>query len=638
MNSPETQEKSRQALRLRLRTIRRAALKAPPRLTVSEWADQYRRLSPEASAEPGVWITSRAEYQRGIMDAISDPRIDTVVVMSSAQVGKTEIVNNVIGFHVAQDPAPVLVLMPTLELGEAWSKDRLAPMLRDTPALRGKIKDARSRDSGNTLLHKAFPGGHLTICGANSPASLASRPIRVVLCDEVDRYPASAGTEGDPVTLARKRSATFWNRKLVLTSTPTVKGGSRIEMAFEASDQRRYWVPCPHCGEHQVLRWSSVRWPPNEPERAAIHCVACGCEWSDVERWHAIRRGEWRAEVPTNGVAGFHLSELYSPWSRIGDIARAFLEAKKSPETLKAWTNTSLGETWEDAGERLDDTGLMERREEWSDAPADVLVLTAGVDVQDNRLEVEIVGWGRDEESWSLGWHVIHGDPSAPALWADLDRMLTTPLRREDGAELSIAAAAVDSGGHHTQAVYAYCRDRYRRRVYAIKGMAGAGRPVWPKKASKNNSGRVNLFLVGVDAAKEAVYARLKITRPGAGFCHFPADREPDYFAQLTAETISTRYTKGFPVRVWTKRPGARNEALDCRVYAYAALQALAVNWSRLASASATFKRAAPPAVEAARIEQPAAQPAPPAPSRPAPRPAFVRPMRGGWMGGGWRG
>ncbi len=610
-------------------------MKAPPKLTVSEWADQFRRLSPEASAEPGVWITSRAEYQRGIMDAISDPRIDTVVVMSSAQVGKTEIVNNVIGFHVAQDPAPVLVLMPTLELGEAWSKDRLAPMLRDTPALRGKIKDARSRDSGNTLLHKAFPGGHLTICGANSPASLASRPIRVVLCDEVDRYPASAGTEGDPVTLARKRSATFWNRKLVLTSTPTVKGGSRIEMAFEASDQRRYWVPCPHCGEHQVLRWSSVRWPPTEPHRAAIHCVACGCEWTDVERWAAIKRGEWRAEAPTNSVAGFHLSELYSPWSRIGEIAQAFIEAKKSPETLKAWTNTSLGETWEDAGERIDDTGLMDRREEWSDAPADVLVLTAGVDVQDNRLEVEIVGWGRDEESWSLGWHVIHGDPSAPALWADLDRLLTTPLRREDGAELSIAAAAVDSGGHHTQAVYAYCRDRYRRRVYAIKGMAGPGRPVWPKKASKNNSGRVNLFLVGVDAAKEAVYARLKIARPGAGFCHFPADREADYFAQLTAETISTRYTKGFPVRVWTKRPGARNEALDCRVYAYAALQALAVNWTRLASASATFRRAAP-AEPAAQIDQPAEQPAPPPAPRPAPRPAFVRPARGGWMNG-WR-
>lgn len=636
MNSPETLEKSEQTLRTRLKALRAETLKPPPRLTVSEWADQYRRLSAEASAEPGGWTTSRAEYQRGIMDAISDPRVDTVVVMSSAQVGKTEIVNNLVGFHIAQDPAPVLILMPTLELGEAWSKDRLAPMLRDTPALRGKVKDARARDSGNTLLHKSFPGGHLTICGANSPASLASRPIRIVACDEVDRYPPSAGTEGDPVTLARKRSTTFWNRKLVLTSTPTVKGGSRIEMAYEASDQRRYWVPCPHCDADQVLRWSAVRWPVNQPERAAIHCVECGAEWSDVERWQAIKRGEWRAEGSFTGTAGFHLSELYSPWSRIADIAKAFLEAKKSPETLKAWTNTSLGETWEDQGERIDDTGLMDRREEWTDAPADVLVVTAGIDVQDDRLEVELVGWGRDEESWSLGFHRIYGDPSAPAIWADLDRLLTTPIKREDSAELHIAAATIDSGGHHTQAVYKFARDRYRRRIYAIKGMAGPGRPVWPKKASKNNSGKINLFLIGVDAAKEAVYARLKISRPGPGFCHFPVDREADYFAQLTAETIATRYTKGFPVRVWTKRPGARNEALDCRVYAYAALQSLNVNWQRLASASAQFKRVAPPAPVS--IEQPAepVQPPQPEPVRQS-RPAFVRPRGGGWMGGGWR-
>lgn len=549
---------------------------------MSQWADSYRRLSSESSAEPGTWTTGRAEYQRGIMNAISDPAVETVVVMSSAQVGKTEIINNIVGFHIAQDPAPIIVVMPTLEMGEAWSKDRLAPMVRDTPALQGKVKEPRARDSGNTLLHKTFPGGHVTICGANSPSSLASRPVRLVLCDEVDRYPPSAGAEGDPVTLARKRATTFWNRKVVLTSTPTVKGYSRIEAAYEASDQRRFHVPCPHCDEPQVLKWAAVSWPQGEPEKAAYHCIVCGAEWTDAQRWAAIRRGAWVAEAPFKGTAGFHLNELYSSWVRISEIAASFLDAKQSPETLKAWVNTSLGETWEIEGDRVDDTGLMERREDWgADLPAGVMMLTAGVDVQDDRLEVEIVGWGRDEESWSLEYAQIFGDPSAPALWADLDRKLTQMFLRVDGAELPISAACVDSGGHHTHAVYRYVKERFRRRVFAIKGMGGAGRPIWPKKASKNNAGKISLFLVGVDAAKEAIYARFRIDRRGPGYCHFPADRGADWFAQVTAETVTTKYSRGFPSRVWVKRPGTRNEALDCRVYAYAALQSLSVVWSR---------------------------------------------------------
>jgi phage terminase large subunit GpA-like protein len=403
-----------------------------------------------------------------------------------------------------------------------------------------------------------------------------------VLCDEVDRYPPSAGAEGDPVTLARKRATTFWNRKVVLTSTPTVKGYSRIEAAFEASDQRHYHVPCPHCDEPQVLKWAAVSWPNGEPEKAAYHCIVCGAEWTDTQRWAAIRRGEWRADAPFKGTAGFHLNELYSTWVRIGEIAANFVEAKKSPETLKAWVNTSLGETWEIEGERIDETGLMERREDWgADLPAGVMLLTAGVDAQDDRLEVEVVGWGRDEESWSLEHIRIFGDPSAPALWSDLDRKLTQTFTRVDGVSLPISAVCVDSGGHHTHAVYRYCKERFRRRVFAIKGMGGAGRPLWPKKASKNNAGKVNLFLIGVDAGKEAIYSRLRIERKGPGFCHFPIDRDAEWFAQMTAETVTTKYSRGFPSRVWVKRPGARNEALDCRVYAYAALQSLNVVWSR---------------------------------------------------------
>ena len=573
------------------------------------------------------------------MDAVSDPTVHTVVVMSSAQVGKTECaLGNVVGFHIAQDPAPILVIQPTLEMGEAWSKDRLAPMLRDTPALRNKVKDPRSRDSGTTITHKQFAGGHLTIAGANSPAGLASRPIRIVLCDEVDRFPVSAGSEGDPVSLARKRSATFWNRKLVLTSTPTVKGASRIEMAFEESDQRRYWIPCPHCNESQTLKWSSVRWPANEPEKAAYHCEHCGAEWTDAQRYAAIRKGEWRADSNFTGVAGFHLNELYSPWSRIGDIARAFIEAKKSPETLRAWVNTSLGETWEDVGETVDDHGLMERAEEWDEnaIPLGVKIITIGVDVQDDRLECEAVGWNDGEESWSLEFTRLYGDPSAPRLWADLDELIARQFRREDGAILKVSAVCVDSGGHHTQAVYRYCRDRYNRRVYAIKGMAGSGRPVWPKKASKNNSGRINLFLVGVDSAKDAVYARLRITRPGAGFCHFPASRDADWYAQLTAETVTTRYSKGFPIRQWVKKAGARNEALDARVYAYAALQSLNVVWARFRDVSPPITTDAvpePPVVASSPSVTPAAHPLTPTPRPP---PARSRPRGGGWMNS-WR-
>jgi phage terminase large subunit GpA-like protein len=555
----------------------------PPDLTVSQWADRNRRLSPEASAEPGKWSTSRNEPMRGIMDAVSDALIPTVAVMSSAQVGKTETLLNVIGYHVEQDPAPILLLQPTLEMGEAFSKDRLAPMVRDTPALQGKIKDPRSRDSGNTLLHKTFLGGHITIAGANSPASLASRPIRIVLADEVDRYPLSAGTEGDPVSLARKRSTTFWNRKTVLTSTPTVKGISRIEAEWELSDKRRFHVACADCGHEQTLVWAQVKWPEGKPREAFYACVSCGSVWDDATRWRALRGGKWIATAPFNGTAGFHLNEICSPWVKLGDMAQSFIDAKRSPETLKTWVNTSLGETWEEDAEKVDSHTLAARIEDWSACPDEALVVTVGVDVQGDRLEAERVGWGEGEESWSLDHKVFYGDPSLPDVWSDLDGYLHLNTTRADGTELPVHAACIDSGGHHTQEVYRFTKERARRRVYAIKGVGGPGRPVWPRYASKTK-GKSNLFLIGVDAAKDAVYARLKIKAPGPGYCHFP-NRERKYFEQMTAEVVQTKYVKGFPTRVYVLPSGVRNEALDCRVYAYAALQSLNVRWGHLLAA-----------------------------------------------------
>lgn len=565
-------------------------LKPPPKLTISEWADEYRKLSPESSAEPGSWNTSRAEYQRGIMDALSDPYIETVVVMSSAQVGKTEILNNAVGYFISQDPSPMLVVQPTLDMAQTWSKDRLAPMLRDTPILGGLVKDPRSRDSGNTTLHKIFPGGHVTACGANSPSSLASRPVRNVFFDEVDRFPISAGSEGDPVSLGKKRAATFWNRKIFLVSTPTNKGASRIETAFDESDQRRYYVCCPDCGHSQILRWANVKWEEDKPESAKYVCDDCGSLWDDAQRARIIKTGKWIADKPTKKIAGFHLSALYSPWTPLEEGVRDFLEAKKQPATLRVWVNTFLGETWEEQGEQIDDYDLANRAEDWDAIPEDVLLLTAGVDVQDDRLEAEIVGWGRDEESWSIAYKTIHGDPSAPAVWRDLDEFLGQSFEHELGEDMIVRATCIDSGGHHTQAVYKYVAPREGKRIYAIKGVGGEGRPIIGKP-SKNNIGKIKLFPVGVDTAKLLLFSRFRISEPGPGYCHFPVGREDEYFKQLTAEKIATRYHKGFAKREFVKTR-TRNEALDVRVYAMSALSLLNVNLTSLAKTMEVKRKA----------------------------------------------
>ena len=572
--------KRKQAKKLQNRLIEAigVSLRPPTKLTVSQWADRYRQLSSESSAEAGRWSTSRAEYQRGMMDAVSDPRLETVVLMTAAQVGKTELINNVVGFHIHQDPAPMLVVQPTLEMAQTWSKDRLAPAIRDTPVLAAKIKDPRSRDSGNTTLHKVFAGGHVTACGANSPSSLASRPCRLILCDEVDRYPPSAGTEGDPVSLAKKRSTTFWNRKIILVSTPTEKSHSRIEQAYMESDQRKYFVSCPDCKEDQVLRWANVRWDEGKPATAEYMCDHCGSCWTDAARFRAIRYGKWKATADGDGkTAGFHLSGLYSPWTPLEEAVRDFLASKRDPMRLKTWVNTFLGETWEDQGEQVDEHDLMERAEDWGgELPEDVLLLTAGVDVQDDRLEVEIVGWGRGEESWSIDYRTLYGDPSTADLWMQLDDVLQTKHVHPIHGEMILRSTCVDSGGHYTQQVYNYCRGRAGKRVFAVKGIGGEGKPI-AGKPTKNNIGKINLFPVGTDTAKELIYSRLKIQSPGEGYCHFPTNRSPEYYMMLTAEKKVTKYFKGRPRREWVKLR-TRNEALDCRVYATAALALMGLN------------------------------------------------------------
>lgn len=614
----------------------------PPRLTVSEWADRFRHLSPEASAEPGRWDTARAEYQRGIMDAISDPRCETVVIMSSAQVGKTEIVNNLVGYHVHQDPAPILVIQPTTEMGEAWSKDRLAPMLRDSPALRGRVSEAKAKSSGNTLRQKKFPGGHLAIAGANSAASLASRPIRILCCDEVDRYPPSAGSEGDPVTLGRKRTATFWNRKVVLVSTPTVRGASRIEAAYEASDQRRFWVPCPHCGERQTLRWDAVKWADGNPATAAYHCGQCGAAWDDAQRWAAVRLGEWRAEGEFRGTAGFHLNELYSPWRRLSETVADFLAAKDRPELLKAWVNTALGETWQDRGDAPEWERLLERGEDYPEAtaPADALALTAGVDVQGARLELYVWAWGRGLTSWLVGREVFDGDPTQPAVWDALRARLDEPVRREGGAALRVLRCGVDTG-FATAAVYAQLRRLRDPRLMPLKGVerSGATSPVTGPttvdvtEAGRKTRGGLKIWTVAVSTFKSELYRRLWLKREGdefpAGWVHLPRWVGPEPIKQLVAEQLVTvKDKRGFTRQEWQKLR-ERNEALDCAVYARAALWVAGADrrgerfWDALAAELET-------AGDEMRLARRMAQPVPV--SEPAPTSAPIAPRQSGWL------
>lgn len=539
------------------------------------------------------------------MDACSDPSIQEVVVMAGAQLGKTEAILNIIGYHIDNDPSPILVMQPTVKMAEAFSKDRVASgLLASSPCLQSKVKDPRSRDSGNTTLHKVFPGGALTMVGANSAADLASRPIRVVLCDEVDRYPVSAGTEGDPISLAVKRTITFWNRKIIMVSTPTNKGASRIEHAYEKSDQRKYYVPCRHCTEGQVLKWSNVHWDKDNPESARYLCDNCDSEWSESDRIWSIRNGIWVATKPFNGVAGFAINGMYSPWTPLSAGVKDFLAVKKNPEQLKVWTNTYLGETWEDAGERLDYHALSDRREEMPYLPDDVYVITAGVDVQDNRLEIETVGWGKDDEIYVLDFDVLYGDPSSPQLWGDLDTILYKQYKTAGGRELGIRAASVDSGGHYTNSVYQYCKKNAYRRIFAIKGMGGEGKAI-ASKPSRNNVGKCPLFMVGVNTVKDMIFGRLKINEPGALYIHFSDRLTDDFFKQLTAEKKVTRYHKGFP-RSEYQKVYARNEALDCLVYAIAAYVILNVNINALADRVEQERSRKPPEVDSSVKKHPA--------------------------------
>ena len=564
----------------------------PEKLTLSQWADKFAFLSAESSAEAGRWHT--LPYQKGIMDAVTDPRVEQITVMKSARVGYTKILIHAIAFHIHQDPCPIMLIQPTIEDAQGYSKEEIAPMLRDTPVLAGLVSDAKAKDGANTILQKQFPGGTLSLVGANSPRGFRRVSRRVVLFDEVDGYPPSAGTEGDQIKLGIRRSEYYWNRKIIAGSTPTVKDFSRIERMFGETDQRRYFVPCPDCNHKQYLKWANMRWSNNDPSTAAYCCESCGVLIPHSKKRWMVENGEWLATAPGNGRhIGFHIwaAYSYSPNATWPHLVEEFLEAKTNPEALKTWVNTVLGETWEeDYASKIGADALLERCEAYEPdvLPAGALALTAGVDVQDNRLAVSVWGWGRDEEGWLIHHQEIFGDPARAEVWKQLDEVVLREWPHELNGKLRPDVVAIDSGGHMTNEVYQYARERGRQGVVAIKGSSQRGKPPIGKasKVDLNSAGKslkrgASVYPVGGDTIKTTLFGRLRHNEIGPGFLHFHNETGTEYFEQLTAEKQALRFVKGFPVREWVKKPSARNEALDCLVYAYAALNLMYQRYDR---------------------------------------------------------
>lgn len=560
----------------------------PRRRTVSQWADENRILVSDSSSEAGRWRTDRAPYQREIMDAFTDPKIYEIDVMASAQVGKSEIQLNMIGEAVDEDPGPMMYVQPTKEMAEDYSKRRIAPMISACPTLREKFYAAKGKDSNNTISMKLFPGGSLAIIGANSPTDLASKPIRYLLCDEIDRFPDSAGTEGDPIALAERRTETFrHNRKIVKCSTPTIKGKSKIEKAFMKGTQEEWRTECPHCRSFSFIRFDDIRFDREEfrdedgkkdwiVTNARWRCPVCQREIPEAEAKRLPAK--WFARNPkalANGIRSFRLSAFMSPWSDWRDIALSFLHAKDDPQLLQVFHNTMLGESWELRESSSEPQQLYGRREHYNaQVPTGVLVMTMGVDTQDNRLEYEIVGWDRDEQSWGIQRGIIPGRPDAPGVWEEIDNLLEQEWEMANGMTLRISATFVDSGGHFTSDVYRQCARREMRRVFAIKGEPGEGKAYVRLMKKEKDAPKGTRFMIAVDSGKEAILYGAGVEEPGARFMHFPVgdDRGYDleFFRGLLSEKQMLVRRRGQNVITWEK-VHERNEPLDCRNYARAA-------------------------------------------------------------------
>lgn len=580
-------------------------LTPPPRLNVREWADKFRYLSPESCPLPGKYRSSFAPFQRGPMEDATDDTVQSVTIMACTQLLKTTVLENLIGFFMDCDPAPILVVQPTGEFRDSFSKERISPMIRDTPSLKDKVKESRSRDSGNTIEMKLFPGGSLAMVTANSPAGLAGRPRRVVLMDEVDRYPPSAGTEGDPCSLAERRCERYWNAVIYRTSSPTIKGFSRIEKAFLQTDQRKWFCPCPKCGTFQELKWSQVLWGKerlasckrwghqcDETEvfadgRDAIYeCESCHAHLSDQERRSMVMDGEWRPTAKFDGKRGYTLNGIATPFKQqkgfkscLHQMVAGFLAAKAGGrETFKTWVNTFLAETFEEEADKVEHGPLLARAEPYSPQtiPDAVLLLTCSVDVQKDRLEAEVTGLGELDESWGIVKRVLTGDTEQDDVWSDLAQFLATEFKSEDGTILKITATTIDMR-HKPKKVREFCRRSGIARVYPVYGVAG-NQPIMVTSRF-NKHYRLRTFAVNGKVAKDIIFARLKLDEPGPRYMHFPKGHgyDEEHFKQLTGEVLKTKYSHGFPTQFYEKTRD-RNEALDLRVYWLAGLDILKPN------------------------------------------------------------
>ena len=577
----------------------------PADLTVSEWAAEHRVLSRESSAEAGPWRNERTPYMVEPMNAFSDPRVREISVVAMSQVGKSEVELNIIGYIIDQDPGSVLYIQPNLDDAKKFSRLRIAPMIRDCDTLRTKVSEVRSRDAGNTVLQKTFPGGMLTMVGSQSPSALASTPARYVLGDEVDRWALSAGSEGDPWALAAARTTTFYNAKMVAVSTPTIKGYSRIEKLFLDGTQERWCSQCPSCGEWHNITFDDIKFDFDTTGSGwrksytlhSVHwcCPSCGCLHTEAEM--RAQPARWIAENPgaiERGRRSFWVNAFSSPWRSWDKIVLKFLEVKNDPEELKVFYNTVLGELWEDRGDLEDEDTMLARREDYGTAedgtpvelPDGVLVLTCGVDTQDDRLEYEVVGHGHYGETWGIKKGIIMGDPNYDDPWERLDEVVSHVYKFQNGRGLTVSMTCVDSGGHKTQSVYMQTRARLQRRIFAIKGQGGDGIP-YTKPPSKvkivvggKTVGQTWLYSIGVDAGKAAIMAALKVQEAGPKYCHFPRDNDRGYdinfFNGLLSEKLVMKNERGRTRWVWEKLKGhERNEALDCRNYALAAFRIL---------------------------------------------------------------
>ena len=569
------------------------------RLTGSQWADKFRYVAPGTSPEPGDWRTDRVPYLREPMDAATDKVTERVVMMFSSQVGKSEALLNIMGYYVDQEPAPQLFLLPTIEAAESFSKERIEPTFQYSPGLRDKLVEGKegrgtSRKKSTTIRMKHYPGGYIAMVGANSPAGLASRPIRVLLADEIDRYGMTK--EGSPLKLAIQRTTNFHNKKHVFVSTPTIKGASEIEKYYLESDQRIYMLPCPHCGAEFEYKWEYVVWDKDEngealPLTARIVCPHCGESARGAYRPDPdiLACGRWVPQNPGAKTRGYHINSLCSPWVNLYELVQEFLLAVKNKDKdgLMEFVNLKLGETWDEALTQDDWNRLYNRRENYpiGTLPPGVLILTCGVDVQRTRLEATVYGWGVGKEMWGIEHHIFYGSPESPETWGQLDSLLMQKYKLFLGPEVTISCTCVDSGdGSYTNEVYRYTVQRERMRVFSIKGRGGIGVP-FISLPTKNNAVGATLFNLGVDSGKSIFMNRLKIEEPGPGYVHYDAAESAGFtdvfFKQLTAEVFKQTFERGRVKMEWIKiRP--RNEALDCAIYGTAAIELLNPNFEYL--------------------------------------------------------